>query len=120
MVDSLEFKKVYILANRNLYKVPKRTKIGISINAHNRLKGLKLDKLPYRGFEDLYVYGVYETNNPRALEHAAHIYFKAYKCNLKGFDGCSEFFDMHPELAERFLLKAGAKKIYGDNDNSIL
>ncbi|EDV2866235.1 GIY-YIG nuclease family protein [Salmonella enterica subsp. enterica serovar Typhimurium] len=109
--------KVYILANRDLTKIPKRTKIGISLNPHQRIKSLELDKIVYRGFEDLYVYGIYEIDNARALEAAAHIYFKQYRCNLKGFEGCTEFFDIHPQLAERFMLKAGAKKIYDPNIN---
>ena len=109
--------KVYILANRDLTKIPKRTKIGISVNPHNRIQTLNLDKIVYRGFDDLYVYGIYETYNPRDLEAAAHIYFKKYRCNLKGFEGCTEFFDIHPQLAERFLLNTGAKKIYDPNTN---
>ncbi len=63
--------KVYILANRDLTKIPKRTKIGISMNPHNRIQTLNLDKIVYRGFDDLYVYGIYETHNPRDLD-AAH------------------------------------------------
>lgn len=109
--------KVYILANRDLTKIPKRTKIGISMNPHNRIQTLNLDTIVYRGFDDLYVYGIYETHNPRGLEAAAHIYFKKYRCNLKGFEGCTEFFDIHPQLAERFLLNTGAKKIYDPNTN---
>lgn len=104
--------KVYILANRDQSKIPKRTKIGISMNPEARFKELNLQKICYRGFEDLYIYGVYEINEPASLEAAAHIYFEAYKCkDIKGFDGYTEFFDIAPVLAHRFMVKAGAKVI---------
>ncbi len=109
--------KVYILQIGILRRSLKEQRFGISLNPHNRIQTLNLDKIVYRGFDDLYVYGIYETHNPRDLEAAAHIYFKKYRCNLKGFEGCTEFFDIHPLLAERFLLNTGAKKIYDPNTN---
>lgn len=105
--------KVYILANRDQSKIPKRTKIGLSMDPKSRLKSLKLDKIPYRGFDDLYIYGIYEINEPAALEAAAHIYFQNYRCKDIGrFDGYTEFFDISPELAHRFMIKAGARQIH--------
>lgn len=102
--------QVYILANRDQTKIPRRTKIGIAIDPHARIKGLRLDKISYRGFEDLYVYAIYNIDNPVDLEKAAHIWFKDQQCkDIKGFDGYTEFFDVHPDLVHRFMVKAGAK-----------
>lgn len=107
---------IYILANKDQSKLPHNTKIGQSSNPENRMKQLRLDKVPYWGFQDIYLYGVYQYDGGQQhfadeLERAAHKYFRPYRSKLSGFDGCTEFFNIAPELAERFLLKAGAKKL---------
>ncbi|EDY0344189.1 putative endonuclease [Salmonella phage CRW-SP5] len=111
---------VYIFANRDQTKIPRRTKIGFSRTPMSRLKSFKPEKIVYRGFEDLYLYGVYvykegSERDARDLEFVAHKYFKKHQCKERGFKGATEIFDIQPEFVERFLLQAGARKLPPDD-----
>ncbi|QIO00989.1 hypothetical protein smaug_62 [Salmonella phage smaug] len=84
------------------------TKIGTSKSPDRRLLEIKKDS----NLEDLSIYGVYSCDESAYnLENKAHRFFSTTQIFTESiFDGSTEFFNIQPEEAEKYLLSQGAIK----------
>lgn len=93
----LENTVVYVM-----HSITHGTKIGISNNVGRRLSRIKLDS----NIANLRVVGEFDVGGYKEsveLEKLAHEYFKDSTCGYKGFDGATEFFNINPENAIKFI-----------------
>lgn len=93
----LESTGVYVLFSPSM-----GTKIGISNNVFRRVNALGYNS----AITDLYTFRVFEGlgyEKSLQVEKTAHEQFKQYNCNYSGFDGCTEFFQIKPEVAAEYL-----------------
>ena len=108
---------VYIFANEDQRLIPRRTKVGHSVDPFYRLRSLRLHTSPHRGLQDIvihscYVIGDASKESAKLLEKAAHKKFKPMRVNFGDkFDGHTEWFDVEPHVIEKFFLSVGAKQV---------
>ncbi|AET24712.1 endonuclease [Escherichia phage vB_EcoS_AKFV33] len=89
--------KLYVMYSESL-----GTKIGISNKPGTRLGKISRNA----NIPDLKLFKVFDIldyTKCRKIEKAAHEHFKEWNCYYKDFDGATEFFDIEPDTAVKFI-----------------
>lgn len=81
------------------------TKIGVSHQPERRMREI-MRSGNITSMEVLRVFEIKDYNKSREIESLCHKHFSKYNCGYKDFDGCTEFFNIEPELAVEFIENA--------------